>query len=84
MVVSIYSYFFKRKDHKKQYLIRELSMKMKASGYAHILVETEFEFDSTGDTQEIQAEKALKSAAKSHGIDTPWFEFTDGVSSYEL
>jgi len=58
-------------------------MKMKAWGYAHLLVEAEFEVDETG-CEHTEAMKALNEAArKEYGIYPSQFEFSDGINITE-
>ncbi len=59
-------------------------MKKKAYGYAHVLVQVEFDADPNRDEKEQALEQLTKQAAREYGLSSHQFEFSEGFEVYDL
>lgn len=59
-------------------------MKKKAWGYAHLLVQVEFEADPKKDENKQAIEALNDQARKEYGLYPSQFEFSEGIEVYDI
>lgn len=58
-------------------------MRKKAHGYAHLLVQVEFDADPEKDERQQALEALNEQAKKEYGLYPSDFEFTEGIEVYD-